>query len=73
MWDTVDDCVLGTITPPPRQGSTLRSVTMSKRHVFLGSSRGEIFVYSAEKVEATMRPNPFIILTLTLIPTSTSM
>jgi hypothetical protein len=50
VWDTVENQCVAVVDPPTRKCSTVRSVALSARHLFLGSSRGQIYVYTLERV-----------------------
>lgn len=49
IWDSVTRKRLGKIEPPNKQCGTMRSMTLSDRHLFVGASNGLIYIYPFEK------------------------
>jgi WD40 repeat protein len=49
VWDSVTRKRLGKIEPPNKQCGTMRSMALSDRHLFIGSSNGVIYIYPFEK------------------------
>jgi len=49
VWDSVTRKRLGKIQPPNKTCGTMRELTLSDRHLFIGSSNGMIYVYPFEK------------------------
>ncbi len=49
VWDSVTRKRLGKIEPPNKQCGTMRSMALSDRHLFIGSSNGIIYIYPFEK------------------------
>jgi WD40 repeat protein len=50
VWDLGENSCAHTIVPPVERGSTMRCLALTSRHLFCGSSRGGIYVYSLHAV-----------------------